>query len=64
MSGCKKYYTVNELAEELGFQYMTVWNWIKNKRLPSVRMGKEYKIPREEVEKRIATGKLLDDVGE
>ena len=39
-----KLYTCNEIAARYGVRTFTVWGWIRNKKLPAIKIGKEYRI--------------------
>lgn len=53
------YYTINTLSERTGTSRRTVEKWVS--RLPHVKMGKTIKFDYNEIERRIASGKLLND---
>lgn len=46
----KAYYTAKELAELLSVNVMTIYRYIKAKRLKAYKIGKEFRIEREEFE--------------
>ena len=37
-----KRYSCEEVANIYGIQVRTVWDWIRKKKLPAVRIGKQY----------------------
>lgn len=37
-------YTCEEIAERYGVKVITVWDWIRKKKLPALKIGKEYRI--------------------
>ena len=44
-----KMYTCEEIAERYGVKIITVWEWIRLKKLPAIRIGKEYRIKEEDL---------------
>ena len=44
-----KLYTCAEVAERYGVKNLTVWDWIRKKRLPAIKIGKEYRIRTEDI---------------
>jgi excisionase family DNA binding protein len=51
MQNDKPYYTAKELAEMLSMNVMTIYRYIKAKRLKAYKIGKEFRIEREEFER-------------
>lgn len=43
-------YTCEEVAERYGVKLITVWDWIRKKKLPAIRTGKSYRIRPEDIE--------------
>ena len=41
----EKYYTCAEIVARYGVNKQTVWQWIRQKKLPAIRLGNEYRIP-------------------
>lgn len=39
-----KMYTCDEIAERYGVQVITVWDWIRKKKLPAIKIGRSYRI--------------------
>lgn len=39
-----------QVAERYGIEILTVWDWIRKKKLPAIRIGKEYRIRSEDLE--------------
>lgn len=37
-------YTCKEVAERYGVQTLTVWEWIRKKKLGAIKIGKEYRV--------------------
>lgn len=44
-----KMYTCDEIAERYGVQVITVWDWIRKKKLPAINIGKAYRIREEDL---------------
>lgn len=42
-------YTCEEIAERYGVQIITVWDWIRKKKLPALKIGKSYRIREEDI---------------
>lgn len=38
------FYSPRQVAERYGVKISTVWAWIKEKRLPAVKLGKLYRV--------------------
>ena len=53
----KAYYTPTELAELLSVNVMTIYRYIKAKRLSAHKIGKEYRVDRTEFERFMAETK-------
>lgn len=56
----KEFYKAEDLAEKLDVNIMTIYRYIKAGRLKAYKIGKEYRIDREEFErflKSVKTGK-------
>ena len=47
------YLTTEEVAKLLNVHSNTVARWIKSGKLPSTKIGREYRIPREAIENRV-----------
>ena len=54
----KVYYTAKELAEMLSVNIMTIYRYIKAKRLNAYKIGKEFRIDREEFEQFMNRAKI------
>lgn len=39
-----------QVAERYGIKTLTVWDWIRKKKLPAIKIGKEYRIRTEDLE--------------
>lgn len=44
----KEFYTANELAEKLRVNIMTIYRYIKAKKLKAYKIGKEFRIDKKE----------------
>jgi excisionase family DNA binding protein len=44
-----KLYSCNEIAERYGVKVLTVYEWIKRKRLSALKIGKSYFISEEDI---------------
>lgn len=58
MTNQKEFYTAQELADKLGVNVMTIYRYIKAKKLKAYKIGKEFRIDRAEFEaflKRVST---------
>ena len=42
-------YTCEEIAERYGVKTITIWDWIRKKKLPAIKLGKEYRISEDDV---------------
>ena len=40
----EKFYSCEQIAERYGVKLTTVWNWIRQKKLPAVKAGKQYRV--------------------
>jgi excisionase family DNA binding protein len=46
-----KLFTCEEVAERYRVQVITVWDWIRKKKLPAIKIGKSYLISEEELQR-------------
>lgn len=44
-----KMYTCEEIAERYGVKTTTIWDWIRKKKLPAIKLGKEYRISEDDI---------------
>lgn len=44
-----KMYTCEDIAERYGVQIITVWDWIRKKKLPAIKIGKGYRVTEEDL---------------
>ena len=40
----EKYLNCREVADRYDVKVITVWDWIRKKKLPAIKIGKEYRI--------------------
>ena len=55
-----EFYTVEEIAEKLRVKDFTVREWIHRKELPAYRVGREYRIKKEDYEKFLKKRRTTD----
>ncbi|OGG74166.1 hypothetical protein A3A40_00335 [Candidatus Kaiserbacteria bacterium RIFCSPLOWO2_01_FULL_54_20] len=58
MQNDKPYYTAKELARALSVNVMTIYRYIKAKRLKAFKIGKEFRIDRSEFEQFMNKAKI------
>lgn len=46
-----QYYSIDEVSKSLKVAYLTVYRWIKQGKLPSLRAGKQYRIKATDITK-------------
>lgn len=46
-----KMYTCNEVAERYAVKVITVWDWIRKKKLIAIKLGREYRISEDALNK-------------
>ncbi len=51
-----RWFSVDEIAAYLGIKRDTVYRWIAEKRMPAHRMGRLWKLRREEVDEWVRSG--------
>lgn len=44
-----KMYNCEEIAERYDVQLITVWDWIRKKKLPAIKIGKRYRVTEEDL---------------
>ena len=42
--------TCDQVAERYGVKTLTVWDWIRKKKLPAIKLGRDYRIRQEDIE--------------
>ncbi|MBP7700524.1 excisionase family DNA-binding protein [Candidatus Woesebacteria bacterium] len=45
-----EYYSIQEVADKLNVAYLTVYRWIRAKKLPAIKAGKQYRIKKEKLD--------------
>ena len=58
-----RWFSVDEIAAYLGIKRDTVYRWIAEKRMPAHRMGRLWKLRREEVDEWVRSGGV-DETGD
>jgi excisionase family DNA binding protein len=54
-SGLKDWYTITDLAAQIGLSRKTVWAWIRAGKLKSQRYGAQHRINKDEWQRFLAT---------
>ena len=44
-----KMYTCADVAERYGVKIITVWDWIRKKKLSAIKIGRDYRISEEDL---------------
>ncbi|ADL03964.1 helix-turn-helix domain-containing protein [Lacrimispora saccharolytica] len=44
-----KMYSCAEVAERYGVQVITIWDWIRKKKLPALKIGRDYRISESDI---------------
>jgi len=44
-----KMYSCGEIAERYQIQIITVWDWIRKKKLPAIKIGREYRVTEDDL---------------
>lgn len=44
-----KFYSCVEVAARYSVQVITVWDWIRKKKLPAIKLGREYRVSEEDL---------------
>lgn len=47
----EQYYSIEEVSKMLKVTYLTVYRWVRAKRLNAYKAGKQYRIKKEDLEK-------------
>ena len=58
MINSKEFYTTQELANKLRVNIMTIYRYIKAKKIKAYKIGKEFRIPLEEFDKFLSRTKV------
>jgi excisionase family DNA binding protein len=56
-----EYLSPKELAKKCNVSLKSITNWTQDRRLPAVKMGRVWRYPRLEIEKRLIGGRLLNE---
>lgn len=51
------YYSIEEVAKILKVAYLTVYRWIHNNKLKSLKAGKQYRIKKEDLDRFLSNSK-------
>lgn len=43
-------YTCAQVAQRYGVKQITVWDWIRKKKLPAIKLGRDYRIRQEDLD--------------
>jgi len=43
----EKFYTCQQVADYYGVKISTVWEWIRTRKLRAIRVGKQYRVPKD-----------------
>ncbi len=54
----EEFYTIKEVSELFKVAYLTVYRWIKDGKLESYKLGKQYKIKKADIDKFIQESKV------
>lgn len=44
-----KMYTCEEVAERYRVKVITVWDWIRKKKLPAIKIGRDYRVSEDDL---------------
>lgn len=45
----QKFYSCDEVAARYSVRTITVWDWIRKKKLPAIKLGREYRVSEEDL---------------
>jgi excisionase family DNA binding protein len=45
-----EYFTCEEIASMYKVKTLTVWDWIRKKKLPAIKIGRDYRIRQEDID--------------
>lgn len=54
----REFFTLQEVADKLGFNRMTVYRYVVKKRLPSYKFGRHYRVRKDDFENFIVHNKV------
>ena len=43
-------YTCDQVAERYGVKTITIWDWIRRKKLPAIKIGRDYRVSKGDLE--------------
>ena len=43
-------YTCEQVAQRYGVKTLTVWEWIRKKKLPAIKLGRDYRISEQDLQ--------------
>lgn len=55
------YYTCEEIAKMYKVKTLTVWDWIRRKKLGAIKLGKEYRITQADIDAFESARKTVQD---
>jgi excisionase family DNA binding protein len=55
----KKYYSIDDIAESLGFSYNKVNKLVKNAEIPSYKIGGQYRVEKQDLQEYLHNSKVL-----
>lgn len=55
------YYTCEEIAEMYKVKTLTVWGWIRRKKLGAIKLGREYRITQADIDAFESARKTVQD---
>ncbi len=59
-----EFYSLQEVADILKVQYLTIFRWVKSGKLPAYKFGKQYRVDIETLQRFIKSAKVSEFDGE
>jgi len=59
----EKFFNCEEVAERYGVKLETVWAWIRDKKLPAIKIGKQYRVTLEDLEQFETANRTVSSAG-
>lgn len=59
-----EFYTLQEVADLLKVQYLTIFRWVKSGKLPAYKFGKQYRVSAETLKNFIDSAKVSKNSNE
>lgn len=59
----EKYLNCQEVADRYNVKLITVWDWIRKKKLPAIKIGKEYRIRSVDLEQFEKSRRTVEEKG-